>query len=275
MNRRNLITRAITDIFDSLLGRRSVKGLVTIEPEMSSQVTTALAESKEAWLGGNFYKAWQVSRKAMNCAPEGTSSSDLAELIQICKRAKEEVEEYESALPAILQELADNPANGNVHLKLGTHLTALGQTDHALSYYFKALQYFDSTDKDFQRDCLNNIGWYHYVRGEYEEALDWFDKAISIGEGNAPYRLEDVATDTPAKTKQANEPFYLALENKLMCLTALGRAAQAEKTAQQYIFHHGRIPAAEAHALSTLGIDADQLFVDHERKTLKSADWMG
>jgi len=51
----------------------------------------------------------------------------------------------------------------------------LGQTDHALSYYFKALQYFDSTDKDCKRDCLTNIGWYHYLRGEYEEALDWFD----------------------------------------------------------------------------------------------------
>ena len=227
---------------------------MTIEPKLNSQVTTALAESKDAWFGGNFYRAWQLSREALNWAPEGTSSADLAELTQICKGAKECVDEYKLAVPAILQELKENPANGNAHFKLGSHLCALGQPDAALSQYYKALQYFDSMDESCQRECLNNIGWYRYERGEYEEALLWFDKAISIGDCNAPYGL--------------------ALENKLLSLVALGRAAQAKTTAQQYILHHGRIPAPEVAALSTLGIDAERMFVDHERKTLRSADWI-
>ena len=93
----------------------------------------------------------------------------------------------------------------------------------------------------------NNIGWYYYRRGDYREALKWFQQTYEVANSDEAFGMGNCA---------------LAMENKILCYSALSMSQEAEAAAQEYIRRYGRLPWPERRALAKLNIDADTMFVE-------------
>ena len=66
-------------------------------------------------------------------------------------------------------------------MNLGTLYHDHGKYDEALNFTGEALQlYRDTGDELNQAQCLNNIGSSHFNKGEYQDALTYFQQAYQI-----------------------------------------------------------------------------------------------
>ena len=98
------------------------------------------------------------------------------------------------------------------------------------------------------RDCWNNLGWYLYRKGEFANALPWFERAA---------RMKEFAP-IPQERQSAQ-----AVENMILVYAALNMAKEAEEAAAHYIARFGRLPWPERRALAKLNINADALYIEH------------
>ena len=98
------------------------------------------------------------------------------------------------------------------------------------------------------RDLWNNIGWYYFRQGNYREALRWFEQTYQVANSDEAFGKGNCA---------------LAIENKILCYSALGMSQEAEATAREYIRRYGRVPWPERRALTRLNLDADAMYVEH------------
>ena len=181
----------------------------------------------------------------------------LAELIEAIEDFNQGLAAAAVELPKLRQAVEEDPDNGEKLANLGFNLNAVDERDAALAAFTRALEHPDSLCIHCHRDCLNNIGWDHYMRGEYEQALGWFEHACRLGdlETKALSHLDARGLDRP------NVPYRLALENILLTLAKLGRLTEATERLQQYHNWFGRVPSYEALALQKLGLQPDVVFI--------------
>ena len=181
--------------------------------------------------------------------------ADLIETVECCNwkmlSAKEE-------LPKLMEKAAEDPSNGEKLARLGFGLNALDDREAALTAFTRALEHPDSLSIYCHRDCLNNIGWDHYMRGEYEQALGWFELACRLKQ--APMQDDDNPPDSGGET-EPDEPYKLALENVSLALAKMGRLTEVTARLQEYHRWFGRLPAYESLALEKLGLKPDVIYM--------------
>lgn len=159
----------------------------------------------------------------------------------------------------------DDSLNGETLAELGFVLNALDEHDEALSFFTRALEHPLTLSIESHRDCLNNIGWYHFSNGEYEQALGWFEHACSLKEPSDASCPEDLSEKGERKM---GEPYRLALENVLLTLAKMGRLKEATVRLEEYHDWFGRLPKYESAALEKMGLQQDTIFVRSRIKTL-------
>jgi tetratricopeptide (TPR) repeat protein len=171
----------------------------------------------------------------------------VAELIEVIEECRRNLMKAREALPEARIVADKEPENGDKLAELGFVLNSLDERRDALSAFTKALEHPDTLRVEYHRDCVNNIGWDHYLRGEYEEALDWFQHACQL--------------NGPGGSSESDGPYQLALENVLLALSKLGRLREAAIRLEEYHKFFGRLPRYESVALEKLGLQPDIIFV--------------
>jgi tetratricopeptide (TPR) repeat protein len=188
-------------------------------------------------------------------APEGLVA-DLIETVEHCNRkilsAKEE-------LPKLREAVDEDPNNGEKLAHLGFGLNALDDREAALTAFTRALEHPESVCIHCHRDCLNNIGWDHYLRGEYEQALGWFEHACQLKQPLA--HVDDDKHLGNVGEAELDVPYRLALENILLALAKMGRLTEATTRLQEYHGWFGRLPTYESRALEKLGLQPDVIYM--------------
>ncbi len=186
---------------------------------------------------------------------EDAPLSLVADLIETIEECDAKVLAFREELPRLRQVLHDDPENGPNLAHIGVVLYALDDRDTALSAFTEALERRNTLCIHWERDCLNNVGWDHYQRGAYEQALGWFQLACRLKLPETGNLFEDPAEpdDVP--------PYRLALENVLLTLAKMGRLGEAASKLQEYHSHFGRLPNYEARALEKLGLRPDVIYM--------------
>lgn len=215
-------------------------------PSTNSRPTEPVALLEEARFCIPASEYWQAYNYCVEALQRVTPDSppglttEIRELMHVCQG---ELYDYADDLPDLLQHLSANPEDGEARFCLGFTFDCFGDDERAIAEYRKALQHLDSMEPEQQRDCLNNIGWYYYRRGDFQEALAWFQSSCWF----------DNALDPG--------PYSYAMGNLLLVYAELGMTDEAKRMAEDYIDLCGPIPTAEAHALLRLGLDADSMWL--------------
>ena len=175
-------------------------------------------------------------------APDSTPSliAEVRELMHFCQS---ELHDYSDDLPDLLDHLRTDPEDGEARFCLGFTFHCFGHDERAIAEFRLALRYFDCMQPEQQRDCVNNIGWYYYRRGEFQTARAWFEKACWFENPLDP------------------GPYSYAMGNLLLVYAELGMTEEARQVATEYVDLYGPIPTAEAHTLLRVGLDADAIWL--------------
>ncbi len=196
-----------------------------------------------------------LARAVLALCHEDAPMSLLADLIETIEECQVKLLAFREELPRLRQVLHDDPENGKNLARIGVVLFALDDRDNALSAFTEALEWRNTLCIQWERDCLNNIGWDHYQRGAYEQALGWFQHACRL-------KLPETGNLFEVPTEGDDEPPYrLALENMLLTLARMGRLGEAAAELQEYHSHFGRLPDYEARALEKLGLRPDIVYM--------------
>jgi tetratricopeptide (TPR) repeat protein len=207
--------------------------------------------------GGSATKCLNLSIAVLAQCKENTPLLIVAELVEAVENSNGKLLAFRAELPKLKKDAAEDPQNGEKLAKLAFALSALDEWEPALTAYTKALEYPDTLCGQCHRDCLVNVGWDHYLKGEYEEALGWFEMACSLKES----QIEDTRHVRTSQTERAEAPYKLALENVLLTLAKMGRLTEATARLQEYHDWFGRLPAYETRALEKLGLQPDVIFI--------------
>ena len=209
----------------------------------------------EAWEEASLAQYWGEHKRSayyyhqtLKLAPEDVEPEALAEVIEGMNRIKDFLAEDEHALPCLRTAVEEDPKNSEKRFSYADLLWKLGCEDEAAREWEAALEHPEALCRQCLRDCLNNLGWYLYRKGEYAKALPWFERAASI-KNFAPFSQE---RESP-----------LAVENMILVYVALGMAQEAGEVVAHYIAHFGRLPWPERRALAKLNINADALYIEH------------
>lgn len=223
----------------------------------SADVEDPLLEIRAMRHGGSAAEGFNFGVAELALCKEDAPLYLLAELIETVEICMMTLNKAQENLLALKEAVIQDPTNGERHAKLGFGLYALDMREEALTALTNALEYPSTLCLDCHRDCLNNIGWEHYRRGEYEQALGWFEKACNL-------------TDTAKKDEKHLEgdgeageepPYKVAFENLLLSLAKLGRLKEATEKLEKYHDWFGRLPNYESRALEKLGLQPDVIFI--------------
>lgn len=205
---------------------------------------SALLEAAKSCLpAAEYWQAYSHCVQALRRVTPDSPPQLTAEIRRLIGSCQRELSEHADDLPHLLDYLRSNPDDGEARFCLGFTFHCFGDGERAITEYRKALEQFDSMDPEEQRDCLNNVGWYFYRRGEFQTALGWFERACWHQGNSEP------------------GPYRLAMENRLLVYVELGMVEEARRVAEEYIDLYGPIPTTEAHALLRLGLDADSIWL--------------
>jgi tetratricopeptide (TPR) repeat protein len=223
----------------------------------SADFEDPLLEIRAMRHGGSAVEGFNFAVAELALCKEDAPLSLLAELIETVEICMMTLNKAQENLPALKEAVFQDPTNGEKHAKLGFGLYALDVREEALTALTNALEYPSTLCFDCHRDCLNNIGWEHYRRGEYEQALGWFQMACN---------LEDAAKKDDRYLEGDNEAradlsLKIAFENVLVTLAKLGRLEEATKKVEEYHDRFGRLGDYESRALEKLGLQPDVIFI--------------
>jgi len=214
--------------------------------DISSETETQeLLQHAEFYADASDYRrAIELARMALVDGADSTQIADGIELIEKCfqkfKDAKDGVAEAE-------KDALQHPQNGEKSFFLGLVLSRAGDIAGSTAAYERALKYKRSLCVASLRDCLNNIGWNHFRRGDYTQSLKWFKRSSTVLD--------------PEDAK----PYALALENMILANARLGRVPIVAKLTREYVSMIGRLPRYESMIVGKLGIDADLMFIERAR----------
>lgn len=207
---------------------------------------------------GSGVKAFKLAIAALAVCREDTPLTVVAELVETVEQCNLKLINAESELPKLKQAVEEDPNNGEELAGLGFGLNALDEREAALSAFTKALEHPETLCIHCHRDCLNNIGWDHYLRGEYEQALGWFEHACRLKQ----QVVRDDDRHSGGEVDPAPDvPYKLALENVLLVLAKMGRLTEASRRLQEYHNWFGRLPNYESRALEKLGLQPDVIYI--------------
>jgi tetratricopeptide (TPR) repeat protein len=215
--------------------------------------------------GGSAIQGFNLAVAALALCREDAPLAVVAELIGTVEECHWKLLNAEHELPKLKEAADKDPNNGEKLAKLGFGLYALDEREAALTAFTKALEHPDTLCIHCHRDCLVNIGWDHYLRGEYEGALGWFEHACRLKQPVA--RTDDKHLGDEAES-EPDAPYRLALENVLLALAKLGRLTDATARLQEYHDWFGRLPSYESHALEKLGLQPDVIFIRSRTRNL-------
>jgi tetratricopeptide (TPR) repeat protein len=187
-------------------------------------------------------------RRALEAAPEDLSSLMLANILEAMGRAKEGVKHCADEVARLEMEAASGPFNPTTKVGLGVHLAYLGRTEQANRHLLEALPFLQSLEPRCHIDCLYQIGWRHYRRSEFREALGWFERATRVEPGDD--YLAAICVQS-------------AKGGKLLALSKLGLESEARRAAKEYVSRHGRLSRPVRDALMKINVDADALYIEH------------
>lgn len=196
---------------------------------------------------------------------EDAPLSLVAELVETVEECNAKLLNAGEELPKLKQAVEEDPNNGEKLAKLGFGLYALDEREAALTAFTKALEHPDTLCIHCHRDCLVNIGWDHYLCGEYEQALGWFEHACRLKQPRTQIEDEKHRGERSAIDEV---PYKLALENVLLALVKLGRLTDATARLQEYHDWFGRLPSYESRALEKLGLQPDVIFIGSRTRNL-------
>jgi len=210
--------------------------------------------------GNSAVQAFNLAAAMLALCGKDAPVALVAELIEAIEECRRNLIKAQEALPEARIVAGKEPENGDKLAELGFVLNALDERRAALSAFTKALEHPDTLRVEYHRDCVNNIGWDHYLRGEYEEALGWFQHACQL--------------NVPGGSSESHEPYQLALENVLLALSKLGHLREAAVKLEEYHKFFGRLPRYESVALEKLGLQPDIIFVRSRTRSipLEAAD---
>jgi tetratricopeptide (TPR) repeat protein len=111
-----------------------------------------------------------------------SSGANLDTLYNNLSWACHELNEYDTALRFSELGLDLEPQDAVEYVNYGNALLALDREDDAFAAYEESLSYDENT-----KQALYGIGKIHYNNGDYEKAIDYFDKYIAIEEDSEVY----------------------------------------------------------------------------------------
>jgi tetratricopeptide (TPR) repeat protein len=185
-----------------------------------AEVLTQLARVEG--LRGNFAEGEQLVDEAERLA--GSSAAARARVLLERGRLRRSSGDAEAALPLFEQAFALSRETGEDWLAAdAAHMAALAAPDREgmVAWTQRGVELAsDSPEAAYWLGpLLNNLGWTHYEAGEYEAALDDFDRALAAREREPERRAEiEIARYAVGKT-----------------LRALGRPAEAAAQLEQAV----------------------------------------
>lgn len=198
-----------------------------------------------AW--NEYQRAYALYQRALEECPKGIESSVLADIFEGMEDMERAIEETGHKLPELQTAVQADPDDAEKRFRLALALSRVGQEKEAFAEYEAALRNPADLCQDCFRDLWNNIGWYYYRRGRYQEALKWFDQFCKVAD---------------VQEKLGHGDARLGLENKVLAYCALKMEREAEATANEYVRRYGRFRWPERRALAKLKIDADAMYVE-------------
>ena len=213
--------------------------------ERQSQVEDLMAEVRVAcclgWSRTDFGYPIPHLDRAWALLPREAGTGVRVEIVEQRKRLLELVSDAESSLPLHREAVERKPFDWNPRYWLAFALKRAGRIEEAVQEYLAV-----AGTPDCPLDCLNEIGWGHYRKGNYEEVRLCFERARS--QDDLPVRhLSDL---------------MLTLENRMLVYGQLGLRRKAEEVAREYVGRYGRIEYPERRALAKIGIDADEIYLE-------------
>ncbi len=120
------------------------------------------------------------------------------------------------------------------------HMIAIADPTQAMAWNLRAIQMAeDSADPKARKwlgSLYNNLGWAHYDRGDYEDALDDFSKSLEARQSQGADDLARIARWCMAKTHRA-----------------LGNLEEALKIQQRLLKEHRQLGAEDGYVFEELG----------------------
>lgn len=208
--------------------------------------------------GGSVIQCLDLAIATLAVCHEAAPLWLVAELIETVGECNRKLVTAEKELPNLKEAVDKDLNNGEKLAKLGFGLLALDNREAALSAFTKALANPDTLCIHCHRDCLVNIGWDHYLREEYEQAVGWFEIACRLKQPIMHIEDKHLGDESGAETDM---PYRLALENVLLALAKMGRLTEATSKLQEYHGWFGRLPPYESHALEKLGLQPDVIYI--------------
>lgn len=173
--------------------------------------------------------------------PREAGNSIRVEIVEQRTRLLELVRDAESSLPLHREGVKRKPFDWNPRYWLAFALKRVGRIEEAVEEYRAVAR-----TPDCPLDCLNEIGWGHYRKGDYEEARRCFERAKAQDDLTVRH-LSDL---------------MLTLENRMLVYGQLGLRRKAEEVAREYVGRYGRIEYPERRALAKVGIDTDEIYLE-------------
>lgn len=204
-------------------------------------------------------KCQRLSIAALALCGEDAPISLVSELIETVESCNSKMAMLVDELPRLKEAVRLDAKNGEKLAHLGFALLAANERETALSAFTQALEWPATLCIHCHRDCLVNIGWDHYLQGEYEQALGWFEHACHLRQPHPYTERQNHLGIQPQVDSDA--PYQLALENVLLTLAKMGRLNEAIPRLEEYHRYFGRLPTYESRALEKLGLQPDVIYI--------------
>lgn len=177
-----------------------------------------LDEARISASWSEFHRAYDLFKQALQAAPKSANVSVLAEIFEGVDLMCVGIEQVKRELPELEAAVNTNPESAQKRFYLALALSKLGRDNEALAEYESALSNTEDLCAGCFRDLWNNIGWFHFRRKNFREALKWFEQSYQIA----------TSDEGGAESNCA-----LAIENKILCFSALsmrGKQRQPRKS---------------------------------------------
>jgi len=208
-----------------------------------------LNDARAAYYGEEYRRACDLYNQAFTRLSERHPSAVRAEILEDLSRVKSILRDARETVARHRLAVKANANDGEGRYWFAFALTRAGLDDEALAHYEKALA-LGFQDK---ASCWLGIGWSHYRQGRCQHALPWFERI----------RLEPDEATEKTLGRIGISTYRPALEHCVLIYCRLDRVRDAQKAARECIRLYGRLGLRERRALSSIGIDADALYVAH------------
>jgi len=172
-------------------------------------------------------KALTIAEKMQDSIFLAQTLSDYAVALYVKGNYQESDKLYEKSLK-IRKSLKDSMGIASLHYKIGNNFYKTTQLDSAMTYYLKALDFYEKKNVNAVANSLQgNIGAIYMSLKNYPKALEYFAKNIVFSKKNNQYELL-----ANALTNTGN--VYLFKKDTLQAINYLNRSIEAGNKVNAY-----------------------------------------